>query len=274
MTHDEAWSNLAAVALDALSAEEREAVLAHAAQCATCGPELSSLTETAAEVAYAAPPMPMEPERSARVRARLLARAAADRGGPGVVPLVVPRVASAPSPAARARRWVPWLAAAAIVAVAGIGAALVRALDRNADLEARYVGARASLDSLRVELADRDQLVGALTGERVRVVELTAATPRAPYARMFWDQATDRWTFVAHNLPAPPAGRTYQLWLVTPTSKISAGTFTPRAGQAVVRATYALARDSLQAVAVTEEPAGGVPQPTGPMVIVGAATGG
>jgi anti-sigma-K factor RskA len=130
------------------------------------------------------------------------------------------------------------------------------------------------LDSLRTELADREQLVSALTGDRVRVVELTAAGARAPYGRMFWDQATDRWTFVAHNLPAPPSGRTYQLWLVTPTAKISAGTFTPRAGQAVVRARYALARDSLRAVAVTEEPAGGVPQPTGPMIIVGAATGG
>ena len=40
---------------------------------------------------------------------------------------------------------------------------------------------------------------------------------------------------------------------------------------AVVRATYPLARDSLQAIAVTEEPAGGVPQPTGAMVVAGEA---
>ena len=88
---------------------------------------------------------------------------------------------------------------------------------------------------------------------------------------MFWDRQANAWTFVAHNLPRLAAGRTYQLWLVTKgANKISAGTFAPSArGDALVRATYALARDSLAAVAVTEEPAGGVPQPTGSMLISG-----
>ena len=90
---------------------------------------------------------------------------------------------------------------------------------------------------------------------------------------MFWDHSRNAWTLVAHNLPMPRAGRTYQLWLMTPTSKISAGTFMPEHnGEAMVRATYALARDSLRAVAVTDEPAGGMPQPTGSYVVVGNAT--
>jgi hypothetical protein len=55
---------------------------------------------------------------------------------------------------------------------------------------------------------------------------------------------------------------------VTPKAKISAGTFTPLPdGSAQVQATYSLARDSLRAIAVTEEPAGGVPQPTGAFVL-------
>jgi hypothetical protein len=40
-----------------------------------------------------------------------------------------------------------------------------------------------------------------------------------------------------------------------------------------VQATYPLDQNALQAVAVTEEPAGGVPQPTGTPVIVGAVGG-
>ena len=89
---------------------------------------------------------------------------------------------------------------------------------------------------------------------------------------MFWDKATDKWTFVAHNLAPLAAGRTYQLWLVTATAKISAGTFTvsPK-GDVMLQATYALDRNALKAVAVTEEPMGGMPQPTGAMVVVGAA---
>ena len=87
---------------------------------------------------------------------------------------------------------------------------------------------------------------------------------------MFWDQSVDAWTFVAHNLPKPKTGRTYQLWLVTATQKISAGTFMPGVnGDAVVRATYALPKDALAAVAVTDEPEAGSAQPTTVPVIVG-----
>jgi anti-sigma-K factor RskA len=84
---------------------------------------------------------------------------------------------------------------------------------------------------------------------------------------MFWDKAKNTWVLVAHNMPDLKTGRTYQLWLVTPTQKISAGTFEAKGGEAMVRATYALPADQLKMLAVTEEPAGGMPQPTGPMVM-------
>ena len=86
---------------------------------------------------------------------------------------------------------------------------------------------------------------------------------RAPFARMFWDTARNTWTLVAHNMPELRPGRTYQLWLVTPTAKISAGTFRPTPdGEVMMQANYALPKDSLAAVAVTDEPMGGSPQPT------------
>ena len=125
-------------------------------------------------------------------------------------------------------------------------------------------GARAAqLDSMRASLADKDRMIANLTGPNVAVMTLASAGPQSPTGRMFWDQARDAWTFVAHNVPMPKAGRTYQLWLVTPTAKISAGTFAPSAnGEVMVRATYALPKDSLAAVAVTDEPGTGSPQPT------------
>jgi hypothetical protein len=42
-------------------------------------------------------------------------------------------------------------------------------------------------------------------------------------------------------------------------------------GDAVEQATYALDRNALKAVAVTEEPEGGVPVATGQIVVVGVA---
>jgi anti-sigma-K factor RskA len=134
-------------------------------------------------------------------------------------------------------------------------------------------GSRQALDSLRANLADRDRVIANLTGPNVAVMTLASAGPNAPTARMFWNQSVNAWTFVAHNLPRPATGRTYQLWLVTTKQKISAGTFMPGAnGDAMMRATYALPKDALAAVAVTDEPEAGSPQPTTTPVILGLAS--
>ncbi len=133
-------------------------------------------------------------------------------------------------------------------------------------------GSAEALDSLRLAVVDRDRLIANLTGPQVAVVNMASGGVRAPSARMFWDQPANAWTFVAHNLPRPKAGRIYQLWLVTANEKISAGVFTPLAnGDALVRATYALAPNALAAVAVTDEPDTGSAQPTTVPFIVGSA---
>lgn len=165
---------------------------------------------------------------------------------------------------------VPWLAAATLAAIS-VGAGLY----------AQTIHAESELlrDSLAAATRERDharavaaEMVAALTGPQVRVIQLASGEPPAPSAKMFWNPATDRWTFFAYNLPQVAQGRAYQLWLVTPGQPVSAGIFRPgEDGRAVVEAKYPLASDSLRAVAVTEEPAGGVPAPTGPMVLTGPA---
>jgi anti-sigma-K factor RskA len=116
-------------------------------------------------------------------------------------------------------------------------------------------------------------LLAGITGRDVALMTLTTNGTKAPFAYMFWDRRANTWTMIAHNMPELKAGRTYQLWLVTASAKISAGTFQPRNGDALIRATYALPADQLKALAVTEEPAGGVPQPTGaPIMAVTAGS--
>ena len=90
---------------------------------------------------------------------------------------------------------------------------------------------------------------------------------------MFWNRATNDWTMVVYTMRPPKPGMTYQVWLITGAAKISAGTFQPDStGHAFMQARYALDRNALKAVAVTEEPAGGMPSPTGPIVVAGSAT--
>lgn len=299
--------------MDALDGEERERLLEHLAGCASCSAELESLRASAALLAYSAPPAPMNPARADRVRASLLARAAEERvsvtqvapappaatpgddtdvtlvGAPPPPPVVAPPVAAPPvmpirrepdvipitsAPARRGPPMLPWLAAAAsLVLLIGVGlyAASLRA--RLATVEERYRVAARERGELESRAEQSETLLAAVTAPASRVIELAAARPRAPSGRMFWDVAHNRWTFVAHNLPAVAEGREYQLWLITTDNvRIPAGTFRPDAGGgAVVQATYALAADSLGAVAVTEEPAGGLPQPSGAIIVAGAA---
>lgn len=287
LSHDEAFALLDALAMDSLEGSERDAVAAHAVQCATCGPELASLRETFAQLAFAAPPVAeVDAGARARIHSRLMDRVSADVRAQGVAPL---RLEPSPSPppsismtqerriiSSLAWRRAEWIAAAAsVLLVVSIGLLAAMMRDRQTVRDAlqaelaRSAGTRTSNDSLRTLIASRDSMITGLIGRDVAVMSLTSAGAKAPYARMFWDTARNTWILAAHNMPELRAGRTYQLWLVTKTAKISAGTFSPTNGEAVVRATYPLARDSLEAIAVTEEPAGGVPQPTGVPIIAG-----
>ena len=284
MTHEQAREALEALALDALDASERGAVMAHVATCVICQSELAALENTVGELAYAASPIRMSPAQRDRIRARLMARAAADRTSAdplaGVTPLRVESSGASSraraetlrpyTPARRALGPAAWMAmAAGLVAVLGVGAFLQASRERDAARASLAAMQSASgtqltaLDSLRATLRTREQMIANLIGPQVAVMTLTSTMPTAPSARMFWDQQHNAWTFVGHHMPMPKAGRTYQMWLVTPKAKISAGTFMPSAdGEVMMQATYPMAKDSLAAVAVTDEPMGGSAQPT------------
>lgn len=288
VSHSEAMELLPEAALDALPPDDQAGVVAHATGCPECGPALIALRDAIAAMAFAAPPVTVDDVRRARVRTRLMARARADLsvadapdGGVGDVRVTGtgPRlVAGSPGQAVAVAPRRTWGAVAALGWGLAIAAGIaVVSVQRHAavDTEAYAVSQRAlqaRVDALRDSMQTRDAFVRSVTGQHISSMQLTSGAVRAAWAWMFWDHVTNRWTLVARDLPVPAAGRTYQLWLVTPKAKISAGTFTPRPdGAAEVQATYALAPDQLSAIAVTEEPAGGVPQPTGALVISATA---
>jgi anti-sigma-K factor RskA len=91
---------------------------------------------------------------------------------------------------------------------------------------------------------------------------------------MWWNETQRAGYFVASGLPAIPAGKTYQLWVVVGGGKpISAGTFPvdPR-GDAILRVGPIPAAPAAEVFAVTLEPAGGLPAPSGPMYLAGKNT--
>ncbi|HJZ13102.1 MAG TPA: anti-sigma factor, partial [Acidobacteriota bacterium] len=65
-------------------------------------------------------------------------------------------------------------------------------------------------------------------------------------------------------------GKSYQLWAIGNQGPVSAGVFAPDiAGSAVITIFMVKETESVLQFAVTIEPKGGVPQPTGSMVLAG-----
>jgi anti-sigma-K factor RskA len=170
-------------------------------------------------------------------------------------------------------RFWTYYAAAATLALIATGAQLMRVTIDRREMRSRIAAADTLApvtDSLKLALVQKDKLIQAMTAADVKIVQLAASTSPEPLGRVMWNRATDDWTIVAHNLRPPRAGMVYQVWLVTDGAPISAGTFRPDStGSTMMQAKYALARNALRSVAITEEPEGGVPSPTGPVVVAG-----
>jgi len=182
-----------------------------------------------------------------------------------------------PTPA-RSRVW-PLATAASLALAAGFGLYASQLHGRIGALESELRDARSrasaaeqrAADALRTASGTRVALA-VLTAPDLARIDLAGQTPVAPRAsaRAFWSRSRGM-VFTASNLPPLPAGRVYQLWVLTAQpAPLSAGLLTPDA-QGGVNETFNTPPDIPQpvALAVTIEPAGGVPAPTGEKYLVG-----
>ena len=106
-------------------------------------------------------------------------------------------------------------------------------------------------------------------------VDLQGA-PAAPQAagRALWSRQSGL-VFAASNLPALPAGRIYQIWLVAGGPPVSAGLIAPdESGRSVGIFRTPVDVTGPVTVAVTIEPAGGVTAPTGAFYLTGKSSAG
>ena len=263
LTHDAAFPDIGALAIGALPSDEERLVRAHVEGCAVCSAELQAMKTVVVGMPSAPLGGTMAPNRSAEMRSRLVQRAAREAGG------------EADSDSARGKSsgsLLRFMAIAAVLAVIALGIADYNQYASRRELVAGAVKRDSVIGALSALVRERDAELAAITGPSVSVVELSSTGVHPPSARMFWDKSTNRWTLFAHGLPTLKTGRTYELWLVTKDRKIPAGTFKPAEdGSALVSATYALQQTDLKAIAITEEPEGGVSAPTGAVILAGAA---
>jgi len=263
LTHGAAFPDIGALAIGALPSDEERLVRAHVEGCAVCSAELQAMMIVIAGMPSAPLGGTMAPGHRADMRGRLMQRAAREAAG------------EAPSDSARGKssgNLLRFMAIAAALAVIALGVVDYNQYTSRHELVAGAAKRDSVIDALSALVHERDAQLAAITGPNVSVMELSSTGVHPPTARMFWDKSTNRWTLFAHGLLTLKAGRTYELWLVTKDKKIPAGTFKPAEdGSALVSATYALQPADLKAIAITEEPEGGVSAPTGAVILAGAA---
>jgi len=179
---------------------------------------------------------------------------------------------------ARSRVW-PLATAASLALAAALGLYASQLRGRIGTLEGALGEARARANAAEQRASDAQRTaagtriaLAVLTAPDVARIDLAGQAPVAPRAsaRAFWSRSRGM-VFTASNLPPLPAGRVYQLWVLTAQpAPLSAGLLTPDA-QGGVNETFNTPPDIPQpiALAVTIEAAGGVPAPTGEKYLVG-----
>lgn len=194
---------------------------------------------------------------------------------------VLRAVGQAPSRPQPSRRPL-WLVTAAVAATLAVAAGILlgrhqlrlqgrldEALAQQARITDELTLLRAQLESVNTEydrLAARVQELSSPDTRRVQLASLEEDSP-ATGATLLRPGA-ERAVFYAYDLPPLPAEKTYQLWYIAADGPVSAGTFdVTEEGYGRVEITGQDLPPDIQLWAVTVEPAGGVPQPTGTMVL-------
>ena len=174
------------------------------------------------------------------------------------------------------RTWIPvwaWTAAAALLLFTGYTTWQMRQMGR----EAAALGRQAAQERQRSAALDseRDRYVQALTiiaDAGTRQLPLKPAKPEMPAVTAYWNQSKGL-VLASDKLPDMPEGRTLQLWVIPRQGMpISAGLFRPSAGQVLMVMPPPRVMDMAKALAISEEPAGGSPQPTSTPGWVGPIT--
>jgi anti-sigma-K factor RskA len=238
MTCDERKDLILLYAADALDEAEGQELRTHLrGGCATCAQVLAEAEDTVARFPEALAPVDPPPAALNRLMRRVVAdQARGQSSGAGW------RIA----------------AIAACIGIA-VGAFGIHSYESNRHEKA--------LNDALALVSDRDKKLGEvnsmLASEKLKFVGLAQEQSPA-FGRVIWDQDHSKWHVFVFDLKALPPDKTYQLWFIkADKTPVSAKLFTTdQNGRGSVTVDVPADLGPLAAAGVSEEPAGGSPQPT------------
>ncbi len=242
-------------ALDALDGAEKQTLEAHLHGCSACQRDLALARERTAVLGLAAPPLAPPPS----VKSELMRKVRAE--GPAKEKQAVQ---SEPKKIRWSLRFS--LGFGLATAVLAIATFELLKVDLERGKEIKQLQAQLSQDAASM------QAMGAVTSAPDSAQITLLQQPGGPpgQAHVLYNARMGLAVYSGQIAP-PPADKSYQLWLVPSSgAPVDAGLVAANQqnGAVVVRLTPGL---TAKAFAVTLEPLGGRPQPTGPKVLVGAA---
>jgi anti-sigma-K factor RskA len=258
LQHDDLHTLTGSYAVDALPADELDEFERHLTHCGSCTAEVRGLRETASRLALVSAERP-----PAAMRARVLTAAERTRQLPPITENRPARSKTRQIKSARSARrarahspgnaWIPRISvavAAAAVAVAGVfGVNQHNDQNRLAGIENQLTAARAHSQQVDSVLAANDLH---LVSNKTKVGGSVSAIVSVSEARL---------VVVTSGLPALPAGKVYELWLLgTNVAKPSGLLTAATQGRTVPVVASGLVKG--YSLGVTVEPAGGTLKPT------------
>jgi anti-sigma-K factor RskA len=148
-----------------------------------------------------------------------------------------------------------------------------RATERTQELERQVAQYRVLLDLERKRADQSLLLTGMVSDPALRVVKLRATEKNQFIEGHALIAGNSQMVFYASQLPALPANRVYQLWLIRANGQAiaSAGIFTPDStNRSLLQFKNPSLLTGITTIAVTDEPAGGSTSPTGHKWLIGS----
>jgi anti-sigma-K factor RskA len=248
-------------ALGALDGEEKQALETHLSACPACTQQLAAARQRTALLGLSAPAVAPRQQ----VKADLMAKLKAE-----------PRPVAVKSPASQAAqlrtkkiRWGLRFSFGFGIAAAALAFATFELAKSDLERGRQIEQLQAQLSQDESSLQAMNQVTAAPDSAIVTLLQQPGGPPGQ--AHVMYNARMGMGVYAGQLAPAP-AGRSYQLWLVPASgAPVSAGlvNVNQQATSVIMHLAPGL---TAKAFAVTLEPEGGVPQPTGPKVLVGAAS--